>query len=402
MTRKKPAYEELESRLRELEEEVREGRQSEEALREARDYAQSIIESSLDMIVAVGNDRRIMEFNPAAQKTFGYRKEEILGKHVDLLYHDKEEGKRISEQVLKGGRFVGEITNVRKNGETFTSLLSVSVMRDQHGEVVGVVGSSRDITERKRMEEKLRENEETARALLNAPTEPLMLLDTGGIIIDLNQTAAKAFGKSVDEYIGKSVYDLLPQNAAESLKANNEKVIESGMPVRYEEEREVRLLDAATFDVFFYNTIYPVFDETGKVERLAFFSRDISDRKALENKLKESEQQFHILFDNAPGPVLIHDEQGVILYINSIGAKLLEWDVSDLVGSHLHNILLSKEDETRILERLSKAGEYGESKYDTTYVSCTGRKLAVEVYESEISYYGRRAFLSLVCNIVQR
>ncbi|MCK4821751.1 PAS domain S-box protein, partial [bacterium] len=201
MTKKKPTYEELERRIGELEQEVRKGKQSEEALRAARDYAQIIIESSLDMIVAVGKDRRIIEFNPAAQKTFGYKKEEVLGKHVDILYHDKEEGKRISEQVLKGGKFVGEITNVRKNGETFTSLLSVAVMRDQHGEVVGVVGSSRDITERKRMEEKLRESEETARALLNAPTEPLVLLDTRGTIIDLNETAARAFGKSADKYI---------------------------------------------------------------------------------------------------------------------------------------------------------------------------------------------------------
>jgi len=399
MTKKKPTYEELERKIGELEEEVRKGKQSEETLRAARDYAQSIIESSLDMIVAVGKDRRIIEFNPAAQKTFGYKREEVLGKHVDILYQNKEEGKRISEQVLKGGRFVGEITNVRKNGETFTSLLSVAVMRDQHGKVVGVVGSSRDITERKRMEEKLRESEETARALLNAPTEPLVLLDIRGTIIDLNETAAKAFGKSADKYIGRCIYDLFQAEAAEKLKAYNEKVIDSGLPVRYEGEREVRLLDTAILEVFFDNTIYPVFDETGKVERLAFFSRDISDRKKLEKKLQESEQQQNIIFDNIPAPVLIHDEEGAILYINATGAKLLEWHVSDLIGKHLSNILLIKDDASQILDRESRTFEYGVNKYNTTYVSRTGRQFIVEVYESEISYYGRHAFLSLVCNI---
>ena len=402
MTEKKPTYEQLEKEVRELEQEVKKGKRSEKELREARDYAQSIIEGSLDMIVGVGKDRRIVEFNPAARKTFGYGKEEVLGKHVDLLYHDEAEGKRISEQVLKGGRFVGEITNVRKNGETFTSLLSVSVMRDPQGEMVGVVGCSRDITERKMMEDKLRESEETARALLNAPTEPLMLLDTGGTVIDLNETAAKAFGKSAEEFIGKSIYDFLPPEAAENLKGNCEKVIGTKMPIRYEEVREVRLLDVATFDVFFDNTIYPVYNQAGNVERLAFFSRDISGQKNLEEKLKESEQQFNVLFDNAPGPVFIHDEDGVILYINSIGAKLLEWGATDLIGKQLGNILLSKEEESRILERLNKARESGEYRYDTAYVSRTGRQFNAGVYESEINYYGRRAFLSLVCDIVQR
>jgi len=401
MPEKKPTYEQLESKIRELEQEVKKGKRSEKALREARDYAQSIIEGSLDMIVGVGKDRRIVEFNPAARKTFGYGKEEVLGKHVDLLYHDKAEGKRISEQVLKGGRFVGEITNVRKNGETFTSLLSVSVMRDPQGEMIGVVGSSRDITERKRMEEKLRVSEETARALLNAPTEPLVLLDTSGTVIDLNESAAETFGKSAEEFIGKTIYDFLPPEVAEKLKGNCGKVVGTKMPIRYEEVREVRLMDAATFDVFFDNTIYPVYDQAGNVERLAFFSRDISGKNGLEEKLKESEQLFSVLFDNAPGPVLIHDEDGVILYINSIGAKMLECDVSDLIGRHLGNLLHAKEEESRILDRLNKARGSGANRYNTTYASRTGRQFNVEVYESEINYYGRRAFLSLVSDIVQ-
>jgi len=90
-------------------------KQDEEKLR----YAQNIIDSSLDMIVSTDNERRIVEFNRAAEKTFGYRKEEVLGKDVNLLYASHEEWKQLREKRLKTENFFGEITNIRKDGSTF-------------------------------------------------------------------------------------------------------------------------------------------------------------------------------------------------------------------------------------------------------------------------------------------
>jgi PAS domain S-box-containing protein len=123
-----------------------------EILRTAQTYAGNIVESSLDMIIAVDLRRHIVEFNKAAQQAFGYRLEEVLGKHVDILYADVEKASHVSRTTLENGRCVQEIMNRRKNGEVFPCLLSASILRDTYGNPIGIMGISRDITDRKQSE----------------------------------------------------------------------------------------------------------------------------------------------------------------------------------------------------------------------------------------------------------
>jgi PAS domain S-box-containing protein len=125
----------------------------EEKLKAAREYAQNIIDSSNDMIISVDNDRRIVEFNLAAEKNFGYRKEEVLGKHVNMLYKDPEDGNIQSKVIRDSGKMVGEIINLRKDGTTFPAFLSATVLKNAAGEVIGIMGISWDMTDRKRAEE---------------------------------------------------------------------------------------------------------------------------------------------------------------------------------------------------------------------------------------------------------
>jgi len=136
--------------------EIAERKRAEEALRASQEYARNIVDSSLDMIIAVDMDRHIVEFNKAAQETFGYRVEEVLGKHADMLYADPQEGLTVHQTTVEKGQCVREILDRRKNGQVFPAFLSASVLRDARGNPVGVMGVCRDITERKQMEEALR------------------------------------------------------------------------------------------------------------------------------------------------------------------------------------------------------------------------------------------------------
>ena len=131
---------------------------AEEELKEAHKYTRNLIDSSLDMLISVDKNRKIVEFNQAAQKTFGYSAEEVLGKSVNILYNDPKERLQVHETIEKTGQFVGEITNKRKNGGTFPAFLSASILRNTENEFVGIMGTSRDITERKHAEEALRES----------------------------------------------------------------------------------------------------------------------------------------------------------------------------------------------------------------------------------------------------
>ena len=138
---------------------------AEKALKEKHEYLRNLVDSSLDMIIAVDNKRKITEFNPSAEITFGYRRAEVLGKHVNLLYANPKAGLAIHKQTLKTGHHVQEVLNQRKNGEVFPLLLSTSVLRDSDGEFVGIMGVSRDITKRKQAEESLRRKHKSQQLL---------------------------------------------------------------------------------------------------------------------------------------------------------------------------------------------------------------------------------------------
>jgi len=107
------------------------------------------------MIIAVDMNRRIVEFNKAAERILGYRREDVAGTMVDILYADPNEGLEVHKTAMDKGQCMREILNRRKNGEVFPSFLSASTLLDIHGNVQGVMGVSRDITEQKRAQDKL-------------------------------------------------------------------------------------------------------------------------------------------------------------------------------------------------------------------------------------------------------
>ncbi|MEO5334516.1 MAG: ATP-binding protein [Magnetococcus sp. YQC-5] len=126
-------------------------RDSHAAIRRQEEYVASLIDSALDMILSVDQERRIVVFNPAAEHTYGYQAEEMRGASVMLLYADPLEAEQVFATIQETGKFMGEITGRRKDGSTFPVFLSASLLMDRKGQVIGALGSSRDITEQKRV-----------------------------------------------------------------------------------------------------------------------------------------------------------------------------------------------------------------------------------------------------------
>jgi len=145
---------------------ITERKQTEEALRISQEYSRNVIDSSMDMIITSNKDRNIVEFNKAAEENFGYGREEVIGKLADILYADPQEGLAIHKTTVEQGECAQGIFNRRKNGEVFPSFLSASLLRDAQGEVIGVMGVSRDITPRKQAEEQIQASLKEKEALL--------------------------------------------------------------------------------------------------------------------------------------------------------------------------------------------------------------------------------------------
>src|SRR5262249_27427699 len=127
-------------------------KQAEASLSALREAFSRVVEGSLDIIISVDPERNITLFNRAAEKAFGVRADEMLGKNVRTLYADDLQCEEVSIALRSRFQFVGEIMNRRKDGSLFPSFLSASALRDREGRLIGSMGISRDITEQKRSE----------------------------------------------------------------------------------------------------------------------------------------------------------------------------------------------------------------------------------------------------------
>jgi PAS domain S-box-containing protein len=142
---------------------------------------------------------------------------------------------------------------------------------------------SQEVTERKRTEETLRESRATARGLLDATQESLLLLDKEGTIISVNQTAARRYQQTPEKLIGINRFDALPQNLRESRISHFRKVLQTGNPVDFEDVRD---------GMVFHNFYYPVQDKTGAIMGVAIFAQKITERKMAEEALKERVEEL--------------------------------------------------------------------------------------------------------------
>ncbi|MEA1950521.1 MAG: PAS domain S-box protein [Planctomycetota bacterium] len=292
------AHDRLEQRVQARTAELREANQrlgQEIEERQEVEYKFHIIsDSALDALVMMDPEGKAAHWNPAAEAMFGYSGEEILGRDLHGILapsrYQQQAASGLSEFFKSGqGKAVGRILELqaaRKDGSEFPIELSVSrIKMDGKWGAVAVV---RDITDRKRTVEALRESEETARALLNALTESELLLEYDGTIITLNETAAARLGGTVAELIGKSVNDFMAPHLVGSRRKQVEKVARTRLPVRFEDERDGRIYD---------NQIYPIYDAAASLARLAVYSQDITERRKAEGAFRREHRELKRLLE---------------------------------------------------------------------------------------------------------
>ncbi len=141
----------------------------------------------------------------------------------------------------------------------------------------------RDIGERVRIEKELRESAEAASSILNATSESVFLTDRDGVILHLNETAARRLGYTVEELQNKVIFNAMPPELAQKKHEWFQKVIQTKKPVFFEDEREGRYIE---------NGLYPIFDSRDDVARVTIFGRDITERRMAEEKILMLNQEL--------------------------------------------------------------------------------------------------------------
>ncbi|MFC1972358.1 PAS domain S-box protein [Chloroflexota bacterium] len=200
--------------------------------------------------------------------------------------------------------------------------------KDEFGQVARSLNQMLDNLSRSR--EALGESEELAWALLDATHDAVILMDRRGVILATNEIAAARFGKSLEQVIDETIYDIVPQATAASLKAHIVDVIRSVKPVHYEEEREGKIID---------QNMYPVLDGKGEISRIAIFSRDITMRKWVEDVTEQLGRRNDLILEAAGEGIYGLDIQGKTTFVNPSAAQMLRYKPEELIGQHHHELV---------------------------------------------------------------
>jgi len=332
---------------------VSERKRVQEALKTSQDYAQSIINSSLDMIIAVDKNHKIIEFNKAAEETFGYTHQELLGNHVAILYADPEECTNVHKTTEAQSRYVQEVVNKRKNGEIFRSLLSSSVLRNVQGDTIGVMGISRDITEKNRADQSLRESEERYRTLVELSPDPVVV-HAGGTIVFVNTAAVQIFAaQSTEDLIGRSMMEMIHPDYRLIVQDRLLQMSMEGKRTPITEEKFIRL-DGTAFEA---EVAAMTFLWRGK-SAIQVVMRDVTERIKAEQVIRGSEMKYRSLVENVLDGVYQTTPDGEILTANPALARMLGYDSeTDLLLLNAEKELYVHSDERRQYLKLLNKGE---------------------------------------------
>jgi len=254
----------------------------------------------------------------------------------DLMHVAHPEDKPAIKEALdraaaRGGPYEIEHRIVRPdNGEVRFIKALGSVTRDAGGKVVKLTGAAIDITDARNAEESIKERENRVRTLLHILPDLIWFKDPEGIYLSCNSRFERFFGAAEKDIVGKSDYDFIDRELADSFRAHDRAAIQAGKPCINEEE--IVFGDDGHREIL--ETIKtPVYTTDGELAGVLGIGRDITERKKTEEALRESEAKFRLTFDSSPDAININRlEDGLYVDINEGFIQLTGYTRADVAG----------------------------------------------------------------------
>jgi PAS domain S-box-containing protein len=293
---------------------------SEQALRESERKYRRLFEDAVLGVFQTTADGRVLSANPAYVRMFGFDSLEELHAHVTDIANDLYCDPRQREEVLQlmtesPGLATFEIPFRRKDRSTFIGNLHIRMVRDAEGKLVVLEGFVEDITEKKKIAERIARSEHKFRAIFESARDAIFLISGNALYVDCNPVAAEIFGCSREDLLEMKPHTFSPEMQPDG-KSSTEKAEEvmaaalKGEPQRFEWLHERP--DGTRFDAVVAMNRFQFEGE----QMLLAIVRDVSDRKRMERELRSSEARFRELSDMLPEVIFESDLSGKLTYAN--------------------------------------------------------------------------------------
>jgi PAS domain S-box-containing protein len=309
-----------------------ERKKAEEALRAEEERFRIITEQSSDIIILVNRDGKIIYENPSIEKILGYNFQDRKGQNAFENVHpdDLPFFLNLFEMIMKDEKLPVEKTEVRiRHADgTWRTFEVVGGTLKMNNIIEMVIANLRDITERKKAEEKLRESEEKYRGIFDESITAIYIFDTKKYFIDSNQAGLDLLGYSREELIKMSIPDV-DADPVVVLPAHQE-ILAGGRLINY--EHRLRRKDGRIITVL--NNSIPLTDTEGNTIGMLSTLIDITERRHAEEKLMLEEKRFRSLADYSLDIIILLNTKGVVTYINPTIEKTLGYKVEERIGQY--------------------------------------------------------------------
>ena len=335
-----------------------------------------LIENLPDAVVLYDPQGRVLYLNPAFEQTYGWSREECLGRRIDFVPpEERERTLQAITRTLAGETVELETRRLTKSGKLREMLLKTAPFRQGDGRLMGIYVIHRDITERKAAQEALRESEQRYRLLLESSPDPISVYDAEGKVAYVNPAFEQTFGWTNDELAGRGI-DFVPPHEMERTREAVQRTL-LGEDVLLETQRltkDGRLLDIQLRTACFH-------DHQGRLAGDIVIYRDISQRKKAEEELKRhrdhleelvdertrelqeanrrlrqeveerrraeeetraSEQRFRDLFNSISDLIYTQDLEGRFISVNQAVARVLGYSTEYMMGRKAAEFMLPK------------------------------------------------------------
>jgi len=335
---------------------ITERKLTENAFLESEERNRSITETAADAIITIDSEGVVQSWNRTATKIFGFDAVEMIGNNLNAIITDQHKQKherglkrlRDGFSETKMGKLL-ELHAINKNGNEFPIELTLSMWKNASNKKF-YTGIIRDISERKKNENKMIESEKRFRVMFENAPLPYQSLDSEGYFLDVNPAWLKALGYEIEEVIGKHFGDFMSPESVLSLKNKFLKFKSEGEihDVQFSMVRK----NGEQIIVAYEGKI--ALDEFGNFKQTHCIFSDITERKIYEAKLLESENRFSMLMQQSPAVIEIYNSDGLQVIVNKAYEELWGFPASRTVN--IFNLFKSKEVKASgLLEYINRA-----------------------------------------------